>query len=40
MNETTELLIRKLALKDMELWIAQQIADIDTRLDELKKDNN
>lgn len=35
--ETVELLIRKNALKDMELWVVQQIADIDTQLAEIGK---
>lgn len=36
--ETIELLIRKNALKDMELWLVQQTADIDTRLAEIEKE--
>jgi len=33
--EVTELLIRKNALKDLEIWLQQQYLEIDTRLAEL-----
>lgn len=36
--ESVELLVRKNALKDMELWVVQQIADVDTRLAEIEKE--
>ena len=34
--ETTELLARKSALKDVEIWLYQQYAEIDKKLAELE----
>jgi hypothetical protein len=33
-----ELMIRKSSLKDVELWLLQQYAEIDAELTELKKE--
>lgn len=38
MNEKTELLIRKLALKDVELWLNQQYLMIEHRLQEIESE--
>lgn len=40
MKEEIELLIRKSALKDVELWLYQQYAEIDAKLEAIKKDKS
>lgn len=40
MSKELELLIRKQALKDLEIWLNQQYLEIEQELEELKKDNS
>jgi len=40
MSELTELLIRKLALKDLEIWLNQQYLEIEQEITKLKENND
>lgn len=39
MGRQLELIIRKIALKDVELWLYQQYAEIDEELEKIKAEN-
>lgn len=38
LSEKTELLIRKMALKDVEIWLNQQYLEIQNRINEIESE--